>query len=240
MRLIRHLAILALLLSPAVPCLAGAETGATLKEVVAALEQGYKALEDVQADFSQRTTIASMKREERGSGELFIKRPAGASAMFRFNYKKPRQQIVSDGKRLWYYLPDNRQVMVGDVAAMFEGGNGVALNYLTGMGNVSRDFAASFVGDGRDKRGDYVLELVPRKQSQVLARLHLTVSARAVEQFLATGQVREAFPIVSSVMYDQFGTRTAIDFSRVRVNRGVPSDRFTFRVPAGVEVIKTR
>lgn len=238
MKLLRHISLLAMLLLLAAPTLA--EAGAALNEVVAALEQGYAILEDVQADFSQRSTIASVKREERGVGELFIKRPAGANAMFRFNYSKPRQQIVSDGKKVWYYLPDNRQVMVSDVAALFEGGNGVALNYLTGMGHVSRDFTVSFVGDGRDKKGNYVLELVPRKQSQVMARLQLTVSARAVEQFLATGQAQEPFPIVLSVVYDQFGNKTAIEFSRVKVNRGVGNDRFTFKVPAGVEVIKSR
>jgi outer membrane lipoprotein carrier protein len=192
----------------------------------------------VQADFSQLTAIASMKREERGAGELFIKKPAGATAMFRFNYAKPQQQIISNGKNVWYYLPDNRQVMVSDVATMFEGGNGVALNYLTGMGHVSRDFAISFAGTGRDKKGNYVLELVPKKQSQVLAKLQLTVSARAVEDFRAAGKARVPFPIVSSVIYDQFGNRTTIEFSRVKANRGIGNERFTFKVPAGVEVIK--
>ncbi|KAF0219780.1 MAG: outer membrane lipoprotein carrier [Geobacteraceae bacterium] len=219
---------------------AGAGSGSDLKVVIDTLEQGYNALLDIQADFSQRTAIASMKREERGAGELFIKKPAGAAAKFRFNYVKPRQQIVSNGKSVWYYLPDNKQVMVSDVAAVFEGGNGVALNYLTGMGHVSRDFTISFAGTGRDKKGNYVLELVPNKQNQVLVKLQLTVSAQAVEAFRETGKAQVPFPILSSVVYDSLGNRTTIEFSKIKVNRGIGNERFAFKIPAGVEVIKPR
>jgi outer membrane lipoprotein carrier protein len=213
---------------------------AELKDVIDTLEQGYQVLADVQADFSQRTTIVAMKREERGAGEMFMKKPAGATAMFRFNYTKPKQQIISNGKTVWYYLPDNKQVMVAEMAAMFEKGNGVALNYLAGMGKVSQDFTISFSGDGRDKKGNYVLDLVPKSPTQALARLQLTIAAQAVERFLVERKPEEPFPILTSVVYDQLGNRTAMDYSRVRVNRGIKNDRFTFKVPAGVEVIKNK
>ncbi|RII28794.1 MAG: outer membrane lipoprotein carrier protein LolA [Geobacter sp.] len=213
---------------------------AELKDVIDTLEQGYRVLTDLQTDFTQRTTIAAMKREERGGGELLMKKPAGANAMFRFDYTKPKQQIISNGKTVWYYLPDNKQVMVMDMAAMFQGGNGVALNYLAGMGSVSRDFTISFAGDGRDKKGNYLLNLVPKKPTQALARLQLTIASRAVERFLVERKPVEPFPILSSVVYDQLGNRTAMDYSRVKVNRGIGNSRFTFKVPAGVEVIKNR
>ena len=80
--------------------------------MVAALEKGYSSLQDVQADFAQKTTIAGINREQKGNGELLLKRPASETAMFRFNYAKPRQQIVSNGKKVWFYIPENKQVMV--------------------------------------------------------------------------------------------------------------------------------
>jgi outer membrane lipoprotein carrier protein len=212
--------------------------GADLKEVIASLEQGYNALTDVQADFTQRTVIASIKREEQGRGKLFIKKTAGSSSMFRFDYTEPRQQIISDGKTAWYYLPDNKQVMLSDIAALFAGGNGIALNYLTGMGHLSKDFSISFAGDGRDKKGNYVLELVPRKPSQAIAKLRLTVLASLVEQFQESGKSRPVFPIVSSVVEDNLGNRTFIELSRVKVNQGIANSRFRFKIPKGVEVIK--
>lgn len=214
--------------------------GADLTEVIATLEQGYNSLTDMRADFSQRTAISSMKREEQGKGELFIKKAAGGQAMFRFNYTKPRQQIISDGKSVWYYLPDNKQVMVSDVATLFAGGNGIALNYLTGMGHVSRDFTITFAGEGRDKKGNYVLDLAPKKPSQVMAGLRLTIAASAVERFRENVKPLALFPIVSSAVDDPFGNRTVIEFSRVKVNQGMTNDRFAFKIPKGVEIIKNR
>ena len=218
--------------------LSAASTPAPIKDVVAALEKGYAGLQDVQADFSQKTTISAVNREQKGSGEVLLKRPASSTAMFRFNYSRPKQQIISNGKQVWFYTPENKQVMVNSVAAMFAGGNSIALSYLTGLGHVSRDFEVAFAKEPQDKQGNYQLELTPKKASPVLARLQLTVSSEAVEQMRTSGEVRNIFPIVSSIVHDAGGNRTRIDYSRVRVNRGIADGKFNFKAPEGVEVIK--
>jgi outer membrane lipoprotein carrier protein len=219
------------------PALA-ADKNAALKDVVSALEKGYSSLQDVQADFVQRTVISGINREQKGSGELLLKKPASATAMFRFNYTKPKQQIISNGKQVWFYLAENKQVMVSSVSDMFKGGNSIALNYLTGLGHVSRDFTASFAQEPQDKNGNYHLELVPKSPSAVLAKLQLTVSAAAVEHFLRDGSVQDIFPVLASVIHDAGGNQTRIDYSRIRVNKGLADSRFSFKVPKGVEVIK--
>ncbi|MDD2736811.1 MAG: outer membrane lipoprotein carrier protein LolA [Desulfuromonadaceae bacterium] len=218
--------------------LSAASTPASLKEVVSALEKGYAGLRDVQADFSQKTTISAVNREQKGSGEVLLKRPTAATAMFRFNYAKPKQQIISNGKQVWFYTPDNKQVLVNSVSAMFAGGNSIALTYLTGLGHVSRDFDVSFAAEPQDKNGNYRLELAPKKTSQILAKLQLTVSAEAVEQLQTTGEVKNVFPIISSVIHDAGGNKTSIDYSRTRVNKGLADGAFNFKIPEGVEVIK--
>lgn len=230
--------ILILLVSLFALPLSAASTPASLKEVVSALEKGYAGLQDVQADFSQKTTIAAVNREQKGSGEVLLKRPASATAMFRFNYSKPKQQIISNGKQVWFYTPENKQVQVNSVSAMFAGGNSIALSYLTGLGHVSRDFDISFAAAPQDKNGNYQLELTPKKASPVLARLQLTVSAEAVEQVRESGEVKNIFPVVSSIVHDAGGNRTRIDYSRVRVNKGLDNGKFNFKIPEGVEVIK--
>ncbi len=217
---------------------ATASPATSLKDVVSALEKGYAGLQDVQADFSQKTTIAAVNREQKGSGEVFLKRPASATAMFRFNYAKPKQQIVSNGKQVWFYTPENKQVMVNTVAAMFSGGNSIALSYLTGLGHVSRDFDIAFATDQQDKNGNYQLELTPKKPSPVLAKLQLTVSSTAVAQIQTSGEVKDVFPIVSSVVHDAGGNKTRIDYSHARVNKGLDNGTFNFKTPKGVEVIK--
>jgi outer membrane lipoprotein carrier protein len=128
--------------------------------------------------------------------------------------------------------------MVSTVADMFKGGNSIALNYLTGLGHVSRDFNASFAKEPQDKNGNYQLELLPISPSAVLAKLQLTVSAAAVEHFLRDGSVQDIFPVMASVIYDAGGNQTRIEYSRVRVNKGLANSRFSFKVPPGVEVVK--
>jgi len=236
-RVIRVVMALLMLTMVSVPVWA-AEKKASLQDVVAALEKGYASLQDVQADFVQKTVIAGINREQRGSGELFLKKPSSAAAMFRFNYSKPNQQIVSNGKQVWFYLPENRQVMVSPVADMFKGGNSIALNYLTGLGHVSRDFTASFAREPQDKNGNYQLELLPKSPSAVLSKLQLTVSGAAVEHFMRNNSVQDIFPVIASVIHDAGGNQTRIDYSRVRVNKGLANSRFSFKVPPGVEVIK--
>jgi len=216
----------------------GAEKKAAVKDVVSALEKGYSSLQDVQADFAQKTVIAGIKREQKGSGELLLKKPASATAMFRFNYTKPKQQIVSNGRQVWFYLPESKQVMVSPVADMFKGGNSIALNYLTGLGHVSRDFTVSFAKEPQDKNGNYQLELVPKSPSPVLAKLQLTVSAVAVDHFMQDGSVQDIFPVIASVIHDAGGNQTRIEYSRIRVNKGLANSAFSFKIPQGVEVIK--
>lgn len=234
----RRLLRFALALLGAICLTAGTAAAAGLDDVVATLEQGYAILEDVQASFLQRAAIASLKREEKGWGEMFIKRPQNAAAMFRFDYVKPqKQQIISNGKTLWFFIPDNKQVMVTNLNGLMEN-SGVSMNYLTGLGHVSRDFSISFAGDRRDSKGNYVLQLTPKKKSKLLARLQLTIKAEAVEGFLREGKAVDPFPVLSSVIHDQGGNRTTMEFSKTRVNKGLSSALFQFQVPPGIDIIK--
>ena len=235
--MIKKLVVFVLMLLLVLPLYAVAAP-AELKEVVSALEKGYAGLQDVQADFSQKTTIAAVNREQKGSGEVMLKRPASATAMFRFNYTKPKQQIISNGKQVWFYTPENKQVLVSSVAAMFAGGNSIGMSYLTGLGHVSRDFDIAFASEVQDKNGNYQLELIPKKASPVLAKLQLTISAAAVEQMQTAGDVRNIFPVIASVVHDAGGNRTRIDYSRTKVNKGLADGKFNFKIPEGVEVIK--
>jgi outer membrane lipoprotein carrier protein len=211
---------------------------ADLKDVVSALEQGYKELKDVQADFTQRTTLASIKKEQHGSGVLYIKKKTGSSAMFRFDYTKPSQQIVCNGKSVWFYLPENGQVMVSDVSGLFQGQSGVNLNYLTGLDRVSKDYNAALAGNGRDGKGNYVINLTPKKKNRVLSSIRITIASDAVEKYMREGKAADPFPVVSSVVYDPYGNETVIDFSKVKVNRGISNSLFNFKIPKGVEVIR--
>lgn len=233
MRLVRILSLSATLIA----LCAGVSPAAELSQVVRTLEQGYSTLNDLQADFSQKSNLKTMKHEEKGGGELFIKKGSGKDSMFRFNYTKPKQQIVSNGKKVWYYLPDQKQVLMMDLSQLYSQGNGVALNYLAGIGHVSSDFTIRFSAEARDKKGNYLLELVPKKPSPAIAKLQLTVDGGAVESFVTHGHPSTPFPIVTSTVTDQMGNTTRIEFANIKTNRGMDGGKFNFKIPAGVEVV---
>jgi outer membrane lipoprotein carrier protein len=213
-------------------------TEASLQQVITTLEHGYASLQDLQTSFSQATTLAGFPRPQKGHGELALRRPPQGAAQFRFNYTVPRQQIISDGKQVWFYQPENKQVLVSSLEKMVKGGNSIAMAYLTGLGNVSKDFHVAFAKPARDKQGNYLLDLTPRKPTPILARMRLTIHDEAVNSYLANGQAKELFPVVSSVVTDANGTETRFNYSKVRTNSGLSPSKFTFKVPQGVEIIK--
>lgn len=219
------------------PCQVRAAERADLAEILAALKKGYASMEDLHADFTQRTYVASLKREEKGSGELFL-RKTGGTAQFRFNYVRPKQHIISNGKNVWYYLPDNRQVILTDTAKLFSGGNGIALSYLTGLGRLEEDFNIRLLSAAPDKKGNYLLELIPKKHNPSVAKLHLQISGAAVAKAGSSDPGEPFFPISASVLFDQMGNRTTIEYSNIRINSGLKGDRFSFKPPAGVDILK--
>ncbi len=211
---------------------------ATLQQVIATLEQGYAGIQDLQASFSQTTTLAGFPKPQKGHGDLALRRPKQATAQFRFDYTTPKQSIISNGKQVWFYQPENRQVLVSSLEGMMKGGNSIGMAYLTGLGNVSKDFSPAFAKPARDKQGNYLLDLTPRTPTPVLSRLRLVIRESAVSAFLADGTVKELFPVTSSTVIDASGTETRISYSRVRTNNGLTAATFTFKVPQGVEIIK--
>jgi outer membrane lipoprotein carrier protein len=234
MHLLRLLLVSSLLLC------AGRFAGAAddLSLVMATLEQGAPLLTDLQADFTQRATIPGVGGETKGKGQVLLKKGKEGAPLFRFDYSKPKQTIVSNGKTVWFYLPENRQVLVTDTAALMAGDSAMAVNLLSGLGKLSQDFTARLAGGGRDSRGNYLLELTPRRKGAMYSKLQLTVAAEAVEAYRAGGKATDPFPLRASTVHDTAGGRTTLEFANIRTNRGINSSRFTFRPPEGVEVIK--
>lgn len=209
-----------------------------LSPVVKTLEGGYQLLNDLQADFSQRSTISGVKAESKGTGQLFLKKTQEGLPLFRFNYSKPKQQIISNGKKVWFYLPDNRQVIVTEAAALLQGESGAVMGVLTGIGSITKDFNVRAAGNGKNKEGNYTLELKPKKKSSVYNRLILTVSGAAVEAYMREGKATEPFPLVASTVYDPSGNKILLEFSKIKTNRGIDGGRFSFTPPEGVEIIR--
>lgn len=221
-----------------------------LQDVLLSLEAPFRVaqqvqgerIDDFQAQFIQKSHIASIDRTQHGEGTVLFRfirdREAGGAAMFRWEYREPTvQEIVSDGRTMWFYLPENRQVIESDISDLSKQQGENPVTFLSGLGNLSRDFTVGWADPVEDADGNPVLALQPRKKSQYIDRLEVVVAKTAVADYTERGRIGKVFPIVSTAVVDPNGNRTAILFREVQTNRKPSDEQFRFQRPEGVEVV---
>lgn len=232
-------------------CLGAERLNVGLNDVIRTLEAPFKAdaagneaIRNFSADFFQESYLASLDQSQRGQGRVkvrFVPDRAGRvpRALFRWEYEVPnRQEIVSDGNQLWVYQPENHQVILSDISAVNRAGTSDPMTFLTGLGNLSRDFLIQWAIPDQDARGNYVLELRPRKTSSLIRQLFIVVDRDAVFA-RARGQIgTEYFPMLSTTVVDPSDNKTIIEFSNIRVNTLLSDFDFRFQIPPGVEIIR--
>ena len=217
---------------------------------------GVPPLQTVSADFFQCSTLAADQREMRADGQMFLRSATKRDPiMFRFDYFRPlRHEIVSNGRNLWTYLPENRQVILSDMTSVFnpltfDPDRDRATNFLQGLPRFSKDFQVVFSTSRQDIAGNYVLELTPRRATAAIARLYIVVNRETVLSYVRSGRniaatfstlarPEWAFPILSTTMVDHGGNTTTIEFSNARANIMLNDGLFTFAIPPGVQVVK--
>lgn len=224
--------LVSLLCSLTLCLLPPAARAAEVEPLVACIEKSHRALTDLSASFTQKTTITAIRRSETGKGTLLMKF-GGGKTKFRFDYSKPRQSIVTDGTTLWYHQPELGQVVKTRLERFLSGENSLALSYLGGMRTLSTDFEVRSAEDDAGKNPRLIL--IPKGKKQMLKRLELTISRSACDEMAGGGEV--LFPILRSVIIDQGGNRTDMSYQKPVVNQGVSDSRFTFTPPAATTVI---
>jgi outer membrane lipoprotein carrier protein len=201
-----------------------AATGARAQTPTALLrcvQARYGALRDFTAAFTQESRVASLGRNRTRAGRLFFQAPG----KMRWEYDAPEPQVVvADGKQLWFYRPERRQVVVQPMDAAFT--RQTPLLFLVGRG----DFAADFTWDDRELAtaagGVVSIALQPRVEAPDLSRLVLEVVAGATCRLAGT------------IVEDAFGNVTHLVFATERADTGLDAGLFRFAPPKGTEVVR--
>jgi outer membrane lipoprotein carrier protein len=220
-----------------------------LKDVVEAVERPFRAsaapdraIRDFQADFVQQAYLGALERVEEGHGRVAVRFDRDGQRLkplFRWEYTAPTvQEIVSDGRTVWVYLPENNQVLESTLPADDQQERDDPLAFLTGLGELSRKFTIEWADPARSEGGDYRLLLRPRHPSALVEKLELDVLPTAVQAAAVGSTRRPVYPLRSAIVYGSSDSRTTILFENVRLNQGLPETRFRFQVPPGVEVLK--
>jgi outer membrane lipoprotein carrier protein len=178
------------------------------------IEERHRRAGDFTARFVQTYRSGMLSREVVERGVLSVKRPG----RMLWEYKDPEKKtFVSDGKRYYFYVPADRQVVVGDQA----GDRGVAAFLLSSQGDLLSAFET---GLETAPTGQPRLRLTPRKADPEVERVFLEVDDEA--------------RILAIEVIDVQGNRSQFRFEQLRENVGLPDSLFQFKVPPGVQVIQ--
>ncbi len=165
------------------------------------------------AHFQQVVLDEAMQPIQESSGNLWIERPG----KFRWEYTTPfAQKIVGDGKQVWVYDVDLKQVAV----RRMEGALGTTpAILLAGRGSLESGFTLKDLG--RQGAIDWV-EMKPKRNDGGFEMIRIGFEK---------GKIR----ILE--MIDGFGQTTRVTLSAAQENTVITPEKFVFKPPAGVDVI---
>jgi len=193
---------------------------ATGETVLIEIQNRYEKTNDFEANFVQEYISKIMRQPNRGEGKVYFKK----RGMMRWDYTVPNQKLISDGHTLWYYQPEEKQVLVSEVSSVLK--ENTPLSFLAGEGNLSRDFNLLNLNESvSQKENNYVVELAPKKSLVTLAKLTLTVD-------------KKTYTVLQADVFDELGNVTRTRFIDIKTNIGLSNSFFLFTIPPGAEVIK--
>ena len=193
---------------------------ATGQGVLNEIQDRYEKTNDFEANFIQEYIGKVMRQPNKGEGKVYFKK----KGMMRWDYNVPNQKLISDGHTLWYYQPEEKQVLVSNVSRVLK--EKTPLAFLAGEGNLGRDFKLLNLNESVSQKEDhYVVELAPKEPLATLSKLILTVD-------------KKSYTVLQADVFDGLGNVTRTRFIEIKTNVGLSNSFFHFTIPPGTEIIK--
>ena len=149
---------------------------------------------------------------------MSVKKPG----RMRWVYTEPeKKEFVSDGAKIYSYIPEDRQVIVSDVPPDDE---------ATDAGAVP----------GRQGRHRRATSRPRYAESPVPGTVALKLTPRRAEpeyEYLVVGVDPATLQIRALTTRDRQGGESTLTFSNLKENQGISDKEFAFRIPRGVDVI---
>jgi outer membrane lipoprotein carrier protein len=198
---------------------AQAAAGRSAQDIARALQQHYEGVRDFSADFVHTYEGGVLRQTTSERGTVVVKKPG----RMRWTYTAPEEKVfVSDGQKIYSYMPADKQVIVSELPSTDEASTPIL--FLAGKGDLIRDFTVSHAEIPDAPPNSYALRLVPKQPQPEYEWLAIVVD-------------RDTFRIHSLITGDQQGGTSRIAFSNFKENVGIPDRAFQFRIPRGVDVI---
>ena len=196
-----------------------------VREVVKQLQARYEKTKDLQADFTQKTTVEGFGRAITSSGKVYIKKPG----RLRWNYLDPSvEDIYVNRDDVRVYVPEHKQVLVGKLTQM--AASKAPLELLLGAAKLDESFDIEPTpGKGRGVGGVRILTLLPKSQEGEARR---SLQRIELEVFPKTYFIRTV------TLHEMSGNVASFEFSSLQSNIGLADTFFDLKLPADVEVVK--
>jgi outer membrane lipoprotein carrier protein len=190
-----------------------------LHKLAESVDKHYNSLNSLETQFSEQYQGGGMNRTE--SGTMWIKKPG----KMLWQYSTPRPKVfVTDGKTAWFYVPGEKQARRAPLKKLDDLRS--PLRYLLGRSKLEKEFnALSLAPDQRPvNEGGIVLRGIPRGMEDRVSMVLLEVTP---ENRLSRIYIEELD-----------GSQTDFRFKEQKENVPVADSRFSFKPPAGVEVME--
>jgi len=189
-------------------------------QLARALQKKYDAVKDFTADFVHMYEGGVLNTRVSERGRVLIKKPG----KMRWEYRAPEEKLfVSDGVKIYSYIPQDKQVIVGSVPQ--DNNASIPALFLAGKGNLVHDFASSVADVPANlPPGTRALKLVPKSPQPDYDWLILAVDP-------------DSLTIRGIVTADAQGGRSTFSFTHLQENVGLSDKEFTFKIPRGVDVV---
>ena len=184
-------------------------------QAAAQLRKQLDAMNTLQGDFVQTTYDKNGIEQESSSGNFMLMRPG----KFYWKTLEPMQQLlVSNNKMIWLYDPDletvNERAFTDDLRET------PALLLSSDIAQLRKSFTVT--RDEKEKTAEKYT-LTPKVTDGMFQHLTLVFKANQLTEF---------------AIQDSLGQLTRCVLSNVQRNQTLPEEKFFFRPPEGVEILK--
>lgn len=176
------------------------------------IEKFLDELTSLRAEFRQTVTDAHERVLERAEGRMALARPG----RFRWDYRVPEQQIISDGVTVWLYDVELEQVTV---RAAGEALAGTPAMLLAGEGDLNKEFE---ITDAGPQEGLEWSRLTPRRPDSDFREVRLGFAGHELRRM---------------TFFDRLGQTTELELLQLERNPRFDASLFKFEPPAGVDVV---
>ncbi len=192
-------------------------------DVIDRVQREFDKLKTLSARFEKKHFWKLVGQTQSVKGELYVEKPN------RFRLESEIRTVVTDGKTVWSYDPQNEQVLLNDYSMVASDRSYEKLLFdLVLLGGYEGRFTPTYV-DEEKVRGKrcHVIDLRSKEQDAYIETVRMWIDRKEW--------------LVRRIEYQNInGDVTTYDLDHLKKNKKPKPGIFSFVVPEGVEVVDLR